>query len=91
MSQQMIKIFKALSDHTRLDIVKHLMSKRECSCRELQDLFPLSQPTLSHHFNKLIDSQILKVRKSGASHHYVINTAYLTKCGIDVRRISRSV
>jgi len=31
--------------------------------KELLSNFSLSQPTLSHHFNKLIDVNILKERK----------------------------
>lgn len=92
MSQQLVKIFKALSDQTRLDIVKHLLRlKHECSCQDMQELFPLSQPTLSHHFNKLIDAQILKVRKHGASHYYAIDSAYLKTIGINITRLSNTV
>lgn len=77
-----VKIFKALADSTRIDIVHKLAKHKEVSCKELMKKFPLSQPTLSHHFNKLIDAQILKVRKNGASHFYRVNKAYLKGLGI---------
>ena len=91
MSRLVVKLFKALSDETRVDIIKYLLSNRkELSCQELLDKFPLSQPTLSHHFNKLIDANVLKVRKEGASHFYSIDNDYLKNCGIDIHKIVKS-
>jgi ArsR family transcriptional regulator, arsenate/arsenite/antimonite-responsive transcriptional repressor len=88
MSNHLVKLFKALSDETRVDIIKHVLSNgKELSCQELLDKFPLSQPTLSHHFNKLIDANVLKVRKEGASHFYSINFQYLKELGIDIQKI----
>jgi len=88
MGRQMVKLFKALSDDTRINIIKHIFTNgRELSCQELLDKFPLSQPTLSHHFNKLIDANILKVRKEGASHFYSIDNQYLKNLGIDIQKI----
>ena len=91
MSRLVVKLFKALSDETRVDIIKYLLSNRkELSCQELLDKFPLSQPTLSHHFNKLIDANVLKVRKEGASHFYSIDNDYLKNFGIDIQKIVKS-
>ncbi|MBI2021921.1 helix-turn-helix transcriptional regulator [Candidatus Daviesbacteria bacterium] len=91
MSKQAVKLFKALSDETRVDIIRHLLDNgKELSCQELLDKFPLSQPTLSHHFNKLADANILKVRKVGASHFYSIDREYLKNLGIDIQKIVNS-
>ena len=90
MSKQIVKLFKALSDETRVDIVRHLLGNgngKELSCQELLHKFPLSQPTLSHHFNKLIDANILKVRKEGTSHFYSIDSDYLENLGIDIHKL----
>lgn len=88
MSRDIVKLFKALSDETRIDIIRYILNNgKELSCQELLDKFPLSQPTLSHHFNKLIDINILKVRKVGASHFYSIDNQYLRKLGIDIYKI----
>lgn len=88
MSKQVVKLFKALSDETRIDIIRHIFNNgKELSCQELLDKFPLSQPTLSHHFNKLADANILKVRKNGASHFYSIDNRYLKNLGIDIHKI----
>ena len=91
MSKHVVKLFKALSDETRVDIIKYLLSNgKELSCQELLDKFPLSQPTLSHHFNKLIDANVLKVRKEGTSHFYSIDNDYLKNFGIDIHKIVKS-
>ncbi len=57
MSRNTLKVFKALADQTRIKIVKKLIDYDEVSCRELMKHFPLSQPTLSHHFSKLLDKR----------------------------------
>ena len=91
MNRQIIKLFKALSDETRIDIIGQILNNgKELSCQELLNKFPLSQPTLSHHFNKLIDADILKVRKDGASHFYSIDNRYLKKIGIDLNKLIKS-
>lgn len=88
MNKQLVKLFKALSDETRISIVKFILNNgKELSCQKLLSKFPLSQPALSHHFNKLSDANILKVRKEGASHFYSIDNKYLKNLGIDMRRI----
>lgn len=89
MSSIVIKIFKALADPTRIDIVKMLLVKKELSCQELMTHFSLSQPALSHHFSKLIDSEILMCRKDGTNHYYKVNQGYLDKLGIDIQKIFR--
>lgn len=88
MSGHIVKLFKALSDQTRVDIVKYLLKNgQELSCQQLLEKFPLAQPTLSHHFNKLIDASILKVRKNGASHFYSIDRKFLKNFGIDIKKV----
>lgn len=87
MNKQIINAFKALSDETRIDILRHLLGKKEIACKELLNNFSLSQPTLSHHFNKLVDANILNERKKGVNHIYSINYQYLKELGIDIQKI----
>lgn len=82
-----VKIFKALSDMTRIEIVRFLSAKNEISCQELQKHFALSQPTMSHHFNKLVDARILSQRKKGVLWFYRINKTHLKKAGINVKKL----
>lgn len=87
MTQQTLKVFKALSDKTRAEIVKKLLNQKGMSCQELSKKFSLSQPTLSHHFNKLIDADILQVKKNGVLNFYSIDKKYLRNLGIIIEKI----
>lgn len=88
MVRPVVKLFKALSDETRIDIIRYLRNNgKELSCQDMLVKFPLSQPTLSHHFNKLADANILKVRKEGVNHFYSIDNQYLKNFGIDINKV----
>ena len=87
MNQKTLKVFKAISNKTRAEIIKKLLGQKEISCQELSKKFSLSQPTLSHHFNKLIDANILKLRKDGVNHYYSIDKKYLRNLGIIIEKI----
>ncbi len=89
MSKNTLKVFKALANRTRIKILKKLVDTDEISCQELMKHFPLSQPTLSHHFSKLIESGVLHVKKDGVSHYYSVNKTYLTGIGIDIEKITK--
>ena len=81
------EIFKALSDNTRIDILRHVANEKEIACQELMKRFPLSQPTMSHHFNKLVDARVLNNRKDGVLWFYTINEKYLKTLGIDIKKM----
>lgn len=84
---QITKVFKALSDNTRIDILKHVLQEEEIACQELMKRFPLSQPTMSHHFNKLVDAGVLHNRKEGVLWFYTLNHPYLESLGLDITKI----
>lgn len=86
MSKDLEKIFQALGNDIRLSIVKLLLKKSEFSCQDIQKLFRLSQPTMSHHFSQLIDTGIIKVRKAGVSHFYSLNQDLLERNGIYLQK-----
>lgn len=87
-----VDIFKALADPTRLDVVRQLASKPvDIPGQELvlgcATTNRLSQPAMSHHFSKLVDSGILSERKVGTEKRYVLNTALLRSVGIDPNKL----
>lgn len=86
-TKHLTKIFKALSDDTRIDILRHVVKEEEIACQELMKRFPLSQPTMSHHFNKLVDAGILNNRRDGVLWFYTLNTELLSKVGLDIIKI----
>lgn len=83
----LLKVFKALSDTTRMNMIRLLLRHKEFSCHELSRKFSLSQPALSHHFNKLIETKIINMRKDGTANFYSINKEYLNNIGIDIKKI----
>jgi ArsR family transcriptional regulator len=58
------KIFKALSDETRLKIVELLAKKEICAC-EFVSFVKKAQPTVSQHLQILANADIIKSRKEG--------------------------
>ena len=65
------KLGKALSDPIRVQLVDVLRKApgQVCVC-ELQPLFDVSQPTLSHHLKKLRDAGIVGVERRGLWAYY---------------------
>ena len=70
--QDMARIFKALSDENRIQILKQLRTGEKCGCELLEEL-RISQPTLSHHMKILCDCQIVKSRREGKWMYYTID------------------
>jgi len=58
------KIFKALSDATRLKIIELLEKKEICAC-EFVPLTKKAQPTVSQHLKILENTGIITSRKEG--------------------------
>lgn len=66
------KIFQALSDETRLEIIAMLESGERCVC-ELQDSLGAAQSRLSFHLRVLKDAGIVKDRREGRWSYYELN------------------
>lgn len=63
------RLFKALSDDTRIRILKLLMVRRMCVC-EIMAALEMMQPTASHHLVLLEKEGLLKRRKEGKWAYY---------------------
>ncbi len=71
--KEMLKIFKALSDETRLKIVEILLDGEKCVC-EIVPLTGRSQSTVSIQLAKLESLGIVESRREGKSVYYrVVN------------------
>lgn len=64
-----IRLFKALADSNRLQIIESLQNGEKCACILLEEL-NIAQPTLSHHMKILIDAELVNYRKEGKWMHY---------------------
>ncbi len=76
--KEMVKVFKALSDETRLRIIKLLEHGELCVC-DIVAAFDASQPKVSFHLAALKRAGLVKDRKEGKWMHYRIDDADLFK------------
>lgn len=77
-----IKLFKALADQNRLQIIELLRNGEKCACVLLEEL-NIAQPTLSHHMKILVDAELVNYRKEGKWMHYSLREdakAYILEC-----------
>lgn len=86
------EILKSLADDTRLAIIRNLVSEDcEVAGNKLingcSEALQLSQPTISHHFARLVQSGVLIDRKSGTEKYYRLNTDLLRSVGVDPSKL----
>ncbi|ABG85665.1 TPA: autorepressor SdpR family transcription factor [Clostridium perfringens] len=72
----MSKVFKALSDETRREILK-LLSKKDMSAGEISDHFNMSKPSISKHLEILRESELISSERKGQFIIYSINTSVI--------------
>lgn len=84
-----VKIFKALADHTRLSMVRELATcpAHIKSCDELSSKSWLSQPAMSHHFQRLVEAGVIIESKTGTAKNYRLNKELLQRSGINVTKL----
>ncbi|MDT7837531.1 autorepressor SdpR family transcription factor [Aquabacterium sp. OR-4] len=72
----MDKVFKALGDPTRRQILQ-LLQQREMTAGEIAEHFALAKPTLSGHFNVLREADLVMSDKQGTTITYRLNLSTL--------------
>src|SRR5213076_794314 len=70
------RLFHALSDETRLEIVRLLSHGERCVC-ELQDALGAAQSRLSFHLKTLKDAGLVTDRRAGRWIYYALNRQLL--------------
>ncbi len=66
-----VKIMKAISDPTRVKIVKMLQHKMMCVC-EMREALQVAQPTVSKHLKLLEDAGLVNSQKDGIWVNYFL-------------------
>jgi ArsR family transcriptional regulator len=66
----MVKVFKLLSDETRLRILLYLTRTSELHVRALCDILKQSQPAVSHHLALLRVAELVESRREGKHNYY---------------------
>ena len=72
----MSKVFKALSDETRREILK-LLSKKDMSAGEISEHFNMSKPSISKHLEILREAELISSERKGQFISYSINTSVI--------------
>jgi len=67
-----VRLFHALSDETRLEIVRLLSHGERCVC-ELQNVLDAAQSRLSFHLKTLKDAGVVSDRRDGRWIYYALN------------------
>lgn len=75
--RQMTKVFKALSDVTRQQILA-LLENRQRSVGEIVGNFELSQPTISRHLSVLKEADLVIDQRQGQNVIYRLNDEALS-------------
>lgn len=85
-------LFKSLADDTRLSIVRKL-ARDNCEMKgsdiiaSCSEFHKLSQPAMSHHFQKLVSAGIVTEQKRGVEKFYQLNYGLLSSSGINVEKL----
>lgn len=76
---ELLPIFKALADGSRLAILRLIAAQAEplCAC-EIVDRFDLGQPTIAHHLRVLREAGLITAERRGVWVHYALDAAGLT-------------
>jgi ArsR family transcriptional regulator len=70
--EDLLVVFKALAEETRLRIIKLLEGGELCVC-DLVAALDMSQPKVSFHLNVMKEAGLIKDRKQGKWTHYRID------------------
>lgn len=52
-------VFAALSNPARIDIIRHVAQHERCGCKDITNVLPLAQSTVSQHLKVLIEAGII--------------------------------
>lgn len=66
------RVFKALCNEYRLQVLERLRTGEKCGC-DLLEHIPMSQSNLSHHMKVLVESGIVRGRQVGKWTYYAID------------------
>lgn len=72
----MVKVFKALSDETRREILK-LLNEKDMNAGEIASHFNMSKPAISKHLDILKEAELISSEKRGQFLIYSINLSVL--------------
>ncbi|MCB0011757.1 MAG: winged helix-turn-helix transcriptional regulator [Anaerolineales bacterium] len=76
---QLIQMFKAISNETRFEILKFLITHPGCITADLVDFLPIAQATVSQHLKVLRAAGWITIcGRQGPATHYCLNNDRIT-------------
>jgi ArsR family transcriptional regulator len=92
--RQLVDLFKALGDDTRLEVFRLIAGQDApvCVC-DIVDRFHVSQPTISHHLKVLRDAGLITVSRRGNWAFYAVDQEGVAKVmdGLGAMAVLRTV
>jgi len=70
------KVFKALNDQTRREIMK-LLKEKDMTAGDIAEAFNITKPSISHHLDILNQAELVTLEKKGQFVIYSLNTTVL--------------
>lgn len=86
-ADEAIRVFKALADRTRYEVVRTLVASDEVCCAQFVETFDLSAPALSHHLRVLESCGLIQGRKQGLHMFYRLNREQLRQYVPEFERV----
>lgn len=87
---KMVKIAKALSVRTRLNILTAILKEKIITCNEITKIAGLSQPTVSHHLKILHESGLMNSVKEGKYSNLSINKDTFKKFNLMISSFTKT-
>lgn len=86
------EILKSIADSTRLSVIRKLASEKDdVACKHIVNdcslALKLSQPTMSHHLARLVQTGVIVERKLGKEKFYRLNHELLLSIGINPHKL----
>ena len=81
----LVQLFHALSDETRLKILK-LLAGRDLYLTEIAQQLELSKPTIKHHLALLRSAGLVTITESGTVVYYSLRRNRLDDASADIKR-----
>jgi ArsR family transcriptional regulator len=72
-----VRVAKALADPSRFEMLRSIAVAGEICCRDVVELFGVSQATVSHHLKILTDAGLLDGRRRGRFTYYSVRPGAL--------------
>lgn len=76
-SERMAGVFHALSNPVRIEILRHIAKHRHCGCKDITEVLPLAQSTVSQHLKVLSRAGLIHMETVPPRSRYSVNETLL--------------